>query len=145
MPNIISALNRIAASDNPDYNRGIHWKLVGKYFYDKDGDGFIRWKKRPSQSVHEHDIAGSIHLDGGGTSADYRGWGKGFVYVIRFRRVSFRRSHLVFALYRNRWVTPGMTLDHLDGDRLNDCISNLEEVTHEENLRRYNFKRWHPE
>ena len=41
------------------------------------------------------------------------------------------------------WVGPietGMTIDHVDGRRHNNDISNLEQVTFEENLRRRNIR-----
>lgn len=42
---------------------------------------------------------------------------------------SIRLHILIFAMYHNRWPHLNMLVDHIDRKRLNNSISNLEEVT----------------
>ncbi len=46
---------------------------------------------------------------------------------------SLRLHIVIFAMYHNRWPHLNMLVDHIDRNRLNNSISNLEEVTPEGN------------
>jgi hypothetical protein len=46
---------------------------------------------------------------------------------------SIRLHIVIFAMYHNRWPHLNMLVDHIDRNRLNNSISNLQEVTPEEN------------
>lgn len=45
-------------------------------------------------------------------------------------------SHIVYCLYNNITTIPNETIDHLDGDHMNDNPNNLEAVSNSENIRR---------
>lgn len=42
---------------------------------------------------------------------------------------------LVYQCFRGE-IGEGLEIDHLDGNRINNCVDNLEAVTHKENIRR---------
>lgn len=50
--------------------------------------------------------------------------------------VSVPLSHVVWFLTHGRWPEPGMHLDHLDDDALNNRPDNLAEITHEANQKK---------
>jgi hypothetical protein len=48
--------------------------------------------------------------------------------------VSTPHSHVVWFLKHGRWPAEGMYLDHINDDPMDNCPSNLREVTHAENM-----------
>lgn len=50
---------------------------------------------------------------------------------IKIDGVAYKRSHLVFLAAYGRW--PELHIDHIDGDSLNDKLSNLREATQTQN------------
>lgn len=56
--------------------------------------------------------------------ADRSKGGYWYVYVFKFR---YRAHVLIFALYHGRW--PSQQIDHIDGNKLNNAIANLRDVS----------------
>lgn len=52
-------------------------------------------------------------------------------WVVRSGREAWKRGRLIFFMAQDRWPSP--CVDHIDGDSLNDCASNLREATITEN------------
>lgn len=97
--------------------------------------GALFWKRREarhfSPKARACDIAGWNTRHAGREAARILN-SKGYVEVcIHNRRVC---AHQVcFALYHGRW--PSQSIDHIDGNRTNNRISNLREVSLQENAR----------
>ena len=81
--------------------------------------GLFVWLK----TVHSHAVAGSI----AGTIS------KGGYRVIQFQKIIFRANRLAIFLTTGKW--PNGVVDHRDGNKLNDRIDNLRDVTHSVNMR----------
>ena len=93
---------------------------IKKFLYDP-GDGKLIWIKDSRNQVKLGYLAGSINKSGG--YSDQWRW------RIMLLGRDYYRSRLVFALHNDRWPLEGMRIDHIDTDTLNDCITNLKEVT----------------
>lgn len=79
--------------------------------------GVMRWKKRRGSAAKGR-IAGSINTCG------YR--------VVVIDGSIFNAHRLIYAVHHKRW--PKKEIDHINGDRLDNRISNLREVTHTQNI-----------
>lgn len=93
-------------------------------------DGIVYWRVTVGCRGKQDDIAGSMHYSKG----ELR-------YQIQICGRKYLRSLIIFALYYDRWPIKGMVIDHIDGNPLNDEITNLREITQAENFaygRRYN-------
>jgi hypothetical protein len=75
--------------------------------------GEIRWAIRPAKNVAKGSLAGKIQANG------YR--------RIRYQGKDYLAHRLAWYLYYGDW--PSKTIDHLDGNKLNNSISNLEDVS----------------
>lgn len=52
------------------------------------------------------------------------------------------KTYAVHHIVASKWMPqpqPGLELDHIDGNKDNNAVSNLEWVTHQENIRRLHF------
>lgn len=57
---------------------------------------------------------------------------------IKCCRKFFKRSHISFFLFHDRW--PELALDHINDDKTNDAPWNLQEITEEDNQKKRNKK-----
>lgn len=82
--------------------------------------GEIRWAVQPAKNVPRGSLAGRVTRNG-------------------YRRICYKGKYylahrLAWFLYYGSW--PTQTIDHLDGDKLNNAISNLEDVSMRTNTAR---------
>lgn len=82
----------------------------GKLFHNKSGKG-----KQLTKPVGTRDHYGYLKV-----AVDY-----GYTYKVHI---------LVWALYYKKWPTPGLVIDHIDGDKENNHKDNLREVTNQINV-----------
>lgn len=82
-------------------------------------EGTLFWKNPKSRKLKPGAVAGTINSQG---------------YIqIQYNRVIYRAHRLLFTIHAGR--TPNGEIDHIDGNRVNNSISNLREVTKTENVR----------
>ena len=86
--------------------------------FDYREDGVLIWKKCTSFRTRIGDVAGGINPDG------YR--------HLKIDEKNYRIHRLIF-LYHHGYLTPGMDIDHIDGDKTNNRIENLRQVTKTQN------------
>lgn len=84
--------------------------------------GQICWNERQGKHHFNSLFAGKIA--GGLNSQGY--------WVVNIGNVHHRAHHIVWRVVHGYWPSE---IDHIDGDRTNNCISNLREVTRAENRR----------
>ncbi len=78
-------------------------------------EGKLHRLKRHGQRAAPGEVLGKL------TDRGYR--------VVDFRGVSYRVHRLLFALHRGAWPDPLTEIDHIDGDRQNNCLANLRPLT----------------
>lgn len=86
------------------------------FYYDETSPSCIRWLIKPSFNVNVHDVAGTIN-NGSGNDLRYRVMYLGKYYVV---------SRVIFSMFYN--LNEHLFIDHIDGNPLNNKISNLREV-----------------
>ena len=79
------------------------------------------WKISPSNNVKIGDIAGSLHAASG-------------YYRVTINKKQYKLHRLVW-IYHNDDIPNEIFIDHIDGDKSNNCIKNLRLATNEQNLR----------
>ena len=80
----------------------------------------------------------NIHLDGKEAGcARLCGGGKRY-WVIKLNGVSYRRSHIILMIKTGQW--PANTVDHTDGDSLNDRDDNVRHATYTQNAQNLHFR-----
>jgi hypothetical protein len=81
-------------------------------------DGALIWKVRLAMRIRVGTVAGTIEENG---------------YIrVTIDGKPYRMHQLVF-LYHNGYLTKGKEIDHIDGNRTNNRIDNLREVTRQQN------------
>lgn len=99
---------------------------------DKFGTGVLYWRITVGCRGVEGAVAGSCHT----VRCEPR-------WTIQIDGRKYLRSRLVFMLYKRRFPHVGLFIDHIDKNTLNDCIDNLREVTHQQNMEtREPFRYW---
>ena len=82
-------------------------------------DGNLIWKINPAKNVKRGDVAGSLSDTG---------------YLrVRINEKDYRAHRIIF-LYHHGYLTDGLSIDHIDGNKTNNCIENLREVTNSQNI-----------
>lgn len=94
-------------------------KSLLNYLFEYE-DGRLFWKIKPSQNTNVGDEAGFLRSEG--------------YYGISIKDKTYKRSKLIW-IYHYGVIPEGMTIDHIDGIRDNDKVSNLRLATHTENCR----------
>jgi hypothetical protein len=94
--------------------------------------GEIFWNYRPDKAPQWNGKYAGKHA-GGMTSTGY--------WVVNIRCVHHSAHHIVWRVANGYWPSE---LDHIDGDRLNNRLSNLREVTRTENQRNRGVSPSHP-
>lgn len=85
--------------------------------------GRIFWKKPPKNHAEKEGREAGYLCLGKGKNKDY--------WHIRAFSMTFKRSRLIFFLHHGFWPTP--SVDHINGDSLDDSITNLRQCTHAQN------------
>lgn len=98
--------------------RTLTTSLVREYFEYRDGE--IYWKKRPAKK-------GSVGVGDRFGSLDSEGYRRG-----EFRRKRVREHQIVWLLFNDTFPP---SIDHIDGNRLNNRIENLRASTQAQNIR----------
>ena len=85
----------------------------------------LRWKESPNGRAPAHSVAGYIRA--------------GLYRLIKINGIHYLAHRLVFAYYHGRW--PQDQIDHIDGDRQNNRIENLREVSPSMNMKNQKLRR----
>lgn len=80
--------------------------------------GIIRWKKKPRQGVSIGNIVGTLHHTG--------------YWQLVLKRKTYFAHRVIWFIAKGYW--PDNQIDHIDGNKLNNAISNLREATQQQNL-----------
>jgi hypothetical protein len=93
-------------------------KLFNEYFQYNHITGILIWKKKPAPCIRVGNVAGCINYFG---YIQVRIRGK----IYKGHRIAFLMHHKYLPKY----------IDHIDGNKVNNSISNLRECTFNENMR----------
>lgn len=118
-------LNKSKSSKQREYKYSFFEQL---FYYDPTSPTFLRWKvdrfgTGKAKIVKSGDVAGYISNDYAYVSVDYLGY-------------SVHR--IIYSLLNKIDVSNNFVIDHIDGDKLNNHISNLRLVTQQQNLKKKN-------
>lgn len=80
-------------------------------------DGILFWKIKPCKNVEAGSIAGTKDKDG--------------YITIRYKGKHHKAHHIVYAMHTG--IYPKY-IDHIDRNRSNNCIENLRETNHADNM-----------
>jgi hypothetical protein len=103
---------------NKEKQEKLNWDYLHNILdYDED-TGIFKWKVRKGNSIYVGDIAGSFYTSG------YR--------RIIINGIDYKEHRLAWYYVYAKW--PEKLIDHIDGIKYNNAISNLREVTNSENM-----------
>ena len=100
--------------------------LLQELFNYDEKSGILTWKKARTGTIKAGDTAGTVHVANGNK------------YLVVYLSIDGKSSHYV--VHRIAWLyvtgeDPGdFVIDHIDGDSLNNCFSNLRKATHSQNI-----------
>ncbi len=80
--------------------------------------GLMYWVKKPSNRVNIGELAGTVNRQG--------------YLVVTVRRQKIQGHRVAWLLHHGKW--PKHQIDHVDGNRSNNRISNLRDATHVQNM-----------
>jgi len=95
------------------------------------------WRKIPSFPVYSASNYGRIRNDGTGRIMRFQVNTRGYL-SLTLRRDNRQETQMVHRLVAEAFlggIHPGLDVNHIDGDKTNNCIENLEWCTREENVR----------
>ena len=91
---------------------------IREYLYYDENVGSVTWIKKPSKGVSLGSVAGCINKKTG-------------YCVLRFNKSLYQAHRIVWFLKTGK--QPEKDIDHKDGNKLNNCWTNLREATHNQN------------
>lgn len=103
--------------------------------------GELRWRERPRRHfASDRGWAGTNKRQTGKLAgATDKGTGYRVIGIsVNGKFVAWQYHRIVFAMVHGRW--PNGSVDHIDGDPLNNRPANLRECSHEENMRNQGTK-----
>ena len=100
-----------------------------------DENGCFTWKKRPDHHFVNPAAARRWNAKWGGKEA---GWSQLGYKHLSINQKKYLQHVLVWLLTYGEW--PENSIDHIDGNRDNNCVTNLRCVEHKENLRNQSKK-----
>ncbi len=124
--------NDFLRSPNPDWSlvniapaRNTHElskELIEEFLeYDEASPSALRWKKTFAANTRKNLIAGHLEVKG--------------YWTVRLDGKSYQAHRLVWVLHNNS-IDPNLVINHIDNNRSNNHISNLEPVTNANNSRK---------
>lgn len=93
------------------------WSKI--FYYDVTSPSCLRWKISPAKSVDIGDTAGGIHKSDG-------------YYMVGYKRKIYVCHRIIWELFNGR-IEKGIHIDHINGIRTDNDISNLRLVTNRQN------------
>lgn len=92
------------------------------FYYDETSPSFLRWKITTGKKIKNGMVAGSIDKSTG-------------YFRVRFKGKNYRNSVIIYLLFNENSDLTNKHIDHIDGNRTNNCISNLRSLSNSENRR----------
>jgi hypothetical protein len=87
-----------------------------RYLAYDPASGLLRWISKPARGTNAGAIAGRIGVDG--------------YAVVGFKKKTYKAHRLAWFLMTGEWPE---TIDHIDGDKANNRLSNLRPATYSQN------------
>lgn len=95
--------------------------MIEEYLKYNSNTGELIWIKRTSNRISVGDVAGVVDKHG--------------YLVVRFKNKLYKSHRICFYLFYKRW--PEKFIDHIDGNKLNNRIENLRDVSRTVNNRNH--------
>lgn len=99
-------------------------------YYDETSPSCLRWKvsRQHATKAPIHSVAGCALMENRNGKQYCKGW------LIKINGKTYKAHRIVYALHHHQLETE-FSIDHIDGNALNNQIGNLRAVTHQTNSR----------
>lgn len=97
-------------------------------YYDETSPSYLRWKKNIYSGRHKNITNALVGGVAGGVTSE------GSYWKVGLRGRQYQSHRIIWQILRGE-IPKGMQIDHIDGNRQNNLISNLRVVTKAENTR----------